>query len=44
MSKVTLSQIETGGRRVDVDDLVAIAYVLNVNPITLLFPQRSETD
>jgi transcriptional regulator with XRE-family HTH domain len=36
MSKATLSQIETGGRRVDVDDLVAIARALEVEPVILI--------
>lgn len=36
LSMASLSQIETGGRRVDVDDLIAIAGALGVNPIELL--------
>lgn len=36
LSKTTLSQIETGGRRVDVDDLVAIALALRVDIADLL--------
>lgn len=33
-----LSRIENGNRRVDVDDLVALAIVLEVSPATLLLP------
>lgn len=33
-----LRKIESGGRRVDTDDLVAIAIVLRVSPPTLLMP------
>lgn len=33
-----LRRIERGDRRVDVDDLVALAYVLAVPPILLIFP------
>ena len=36
MSKATLSQIETGNRRVDVDDLVALAFALMIAPADLL--------
>jgi transcriptional regulator with XRE-family HTH domain len=36
LSKATLSQIETGGRRVDVDDLVALADALEISPGDLL--------
>lgn len=35
-----LSRIERGKRRVDVDDLVAIAIALRVNPSALLLPRR----
>lgn len=33
-----LRKIESGGRRVDVDDLVAIAVVLRTSPASLLMP------
>lgn len=33
-----LTRIETGFRRVDVDDLMALAHALDVNPTTLLLP------
>ncbi|GAA12583.1 hypothetical protein GOALK_056_00160 [Gordonia alkanivorans NBRC 16433] len=36
MSYTTLSQIENGARRVDVDDLMSLAVALNVSPIVLL--------
>lgn len=35
-----LRNIEAGVRRVDVDELVALALVLDVSPATLLMPQR----
>jgi transcriptional regulator with XRE-family HTH domain len=35
-----LRKIESGGRRVDVDDLVAIALALGVSPATLLMPAQ----
>ncbi|MBT8162727.1 MULTISPECIES: helix-turn-helix domain-containing protein [Arthrobacter] len=34
-----IQKIEAGVRRVDVDDLVALAVVLGVNPNALLFPK-----
>jgi transcriptional regulator with XRE-family HTH domain len=34
-----ISRIENGQRRVDVDDLVAIAVALGVSPVTLLMPR-----
>jgi transcriptional regulator with XRE-family HTH domain len=43
MSKATLSQIENGQRRVDVDDLVVFSRVLKVNTNTLLFPPRASS-
>ena len=33
-----LRKIESGGRRVDTDDLVALAFALNVSPLALLLP------
>ena len=38
MSVVTLSAIENGTRRCDVDDLVAISAALNVSPAAMLMP------
>ncbi|AMY53415.1 helix-turn-helix domain-containing protein [Rhodococcoides fascians] len=43
MSNSTISQIENGSRRVDVDDLLAIAIALDISPITLLTPRAEET-
>lgn len=37
-----IQKIEAGVRRVDVDDLVALAVVLGVNPNALLFPGSPE--
>ena len=37
-----VDQIEKGARRVDVDDLMALAEALNVSPITLLMPQTTK--
>ncbi|MET7781525.1 helix-turn-helix transcriptional regulator [Streptomyces mirabilis] len=41
MLPTVLSKIERGERRIDVDDLVAIALVLNVSPAALLLPPES---
>jgi hypothetical protein len=38
-----LGRIETGQRRVDVDDLTALAVVFEVSPVSLLMP-RTEAD
>lgn len=38
MSVTTLSAIENGDRRADVDDLVAIAAALNISPAAMLMP------
>lgn len=38
MSFSSLSKIENGDRRVDVDDLMVLAQVLDVSPLTLLLP------
>lgn len=37
-----LSRIERGERRIDADDLVALALVLGVNPNALLFPDVAD--
>lgn len=37
----SLSEVENGKRRVDVDDLVVLAAALGVTPITLLMPLAS---
>lgn len=34
----SISEIERGARRVDVDDLVALALALEVSPLAILFP------
>lgn len=39
-----LRRIEAGDRRVDVDDLVALAVVLGVSPATLLMPPVEQPD
>ncbi len=39
-----LSRIEKGARRVDADDLVALAHALGVNPSALLFPPADDED
>jgi transcriptional regulator with XRE-family HTH domain len=36
-----IHRIESGSRRVDVDDLVAIALALNVSPLALLLPTEA---
>jgi transcriptional regulator with XRE-family HTH domain len=40
----TISRIEQGDRRVDVDDLVVLAVALNVDPAALLLPHTTEGD
>lgn len=42
--KSGLSKIESGDRRVDVDDLVALAIALEVNPNRLLLVDHAEVD
>lgn len=37
-----ISRIENGQRRIDVDDLMAIAVALGVSPATLLMPLRND--
>jgi len=39
-----LRRIEAGERRVDVDDLVALAVVFGVSPLTLLLPEDGSDD
>lgn len=39
-----IHRIEAGQRRVDADDLVALAIALNVSPISLLIPPASAGD
>jgi 8-oxo-dGTP diphosphatase len=39
-----LSRIEKGNRRVDVDDLIALAVVLECSPVDLLQPRSSDVD
>lgn len=39
-----LSRIEKGERRVDADDLVALAVALDVSPLTLLTPKSHGVD
>lgn len=39
-----LRRIEAGDRRVDVDDLMALAAVLGVSPISLLLPEMPGAD
>jgi len=42
ISPLAVRRIEEGERRVDVDDLVALALVLNVAPVSLLYPGAKE--
>lgn len=39
-----LRRIEAGDRRVDVDDLMALALVLNVSPLALLLPHSGQSE
>ncbi|WP_068149069.1 helix-turn-helix domain-containing protein [Rhodococcoides corynebacterioides] len=40
----TISEIERGARRVDVDDLMALAAALSVSPVALLFPSAESAE
>ena len=44
MQASTVAKIESGDRRVDVDDLAALAVALNVSPARLLIPDVEEDD
>jgi transcriptional regulator with XRE-family HTH domain len=44
MGHNTISEIERGARRVDVDDLIALAAALGVSPATLLMPLTNNAD
>lgn len=39
-----LSKIENGDRRVDVDDLVALAVAMDVSPLALLLPETAPSE
>lgn len=43
MLDTAISKIERGTRRVDVDDLVALALALNVSPAALLMPEAANS-
>lgn len=40
----SIGRLESGGRKVDVDDLMAIAYALDVSPLALLLPFTQTPD
>lgn len=44
MSASMVSKVEAGGRRVDVDDLVALAFALEVSPARLLLSAHRDPD
>lgn len=44
IAQSSISNIEAGRRRVDVDDLVALAAALDVSPVTLLLPASDPGD
>jgi transcriptional regulator with XRE-family HTH domain len=44
MGHNTISEIERGARRVDVDDLMALAAALGVSPVVLLMPPTNDAD
>lgn len=44
ISALAVRRIEEGERRVDVDDLIALAVALGVSPNTLLAPHRTNDD
>jgi transcriptional regulator with XRE-family HTH domain len=43
-SAIAIRRVEEGRRRVDADDLVALALALGVTPVTLLMPKVDEAD
>jgi transcriptional regulator with XRE-family HTH domain len=44
LASTAINEIENGARRVDVDDLLALAVALGVNPNALLMPDRVGDD
>lgn len=44
LSLSSLSKIETGGRRVDIDDLVAISAALDVSPLAIVLGLSADPD
>jgi transcriptional regulator with XRE-family HTH domain len=44
MLDTAVSKMERGTRRIDVDDLVAIALALNVSPVALLMPSNASLE
>jgi transcriptional regulator with XRE-family HTH domain len=44
LASVAINEIENGARRVDVDDLIALAAALGVNPNALLMPDKVGED
>lgn len=44
MSHSVVSQMENGARRIDVDDLMALAFVLKTSPTSLLMPNTPGRD
>ncbi|MCZ4077288.1 helix-turn-helix transcriptional regulator [Rhodococcus sp. H36-A4] len=44
ISNSSISQVETGSRRVDVDDLLAFAVALDVSPNMLLMPAHYDSN
>lgn len=44
MLPTVISKIERGERRIDVDDLIALALALNVSPLALLLPTTGDAE
>ncbi len=44
MPTASIGRLESGDRRVDVDDLMALAYALDVSPLSLLLPFTEAPD
>ena len=44
IAELGLRKIESGERKVDVDDLMAFAIVFGVSPLTLLMPEYGSSD
>ncbi len=44
MPTASIGRLESGDRRIDVDDLMALAYALDVSPLSLLLPFTERPD
>jgi hypothetical protein len=44
LPEIAIRRIEEGNRRVDVDDLIALAVALDITPVDLLIPGSADDD